>query len=79
MTRTAPTYTTTDLDVMTGIYNDIREIPQIVAIAGIVEGRFFDKEAPEAAARFRQNATLQNFLSAKRTVYRLFREVRDRR
>ena len=67
-----PTFKTTDIDLMSGIYEQTGEIPHIVHLGGgLVEGRFSDPEAPEAARKFRNDNRLQNFIAAKKTVFRL--------
>jgi hypothetical protein len=78
MTRST-TFKTTETDCAADVTNRTGEYPEITHIGGgIFEYRFHDKDAPEAARRFRNDGRLQAFLAAKRTVYRLFRDARDR-
>ena len=78
MTRTI-SYRTTETDCAADVTNITGEYPEIASIGGgLFEYRFYDQDAPEAARRFRNDGRLQAFLAAKKTVYRLFRDARDR-
>lgn len=66
------TYRTTDVDSMAAVYEHIGELPDLVQIStGVTEARFTSPDAPEAARRFRNDNRLQNFISAKKTIFRL--------
>jgi|GEM_PF-2397910 len=67
-----PTFKTSDLDTAAAVYDCISEIPEMIQIGDRIEARFYSDQAPEAARRFRNNSPLQNFLTAKKTIYRLF-------
>ena len=78
MTRSiTTTFKTTDLDVMAGVYQLTGELPVLSTAGGVIEATFSDPEAPGAARRFRADNAIQNYISAKRVVHRLFRQVRE--
>lgn len=66
------TYRTTDIDTAAAVFDMTSEMPQATQIGGgLVEFRFGAAEAPEAARKFRNNNQLQNFITAKKTIFRL--------
>jgi hypothetical protein len=72
-----PTFTTTDVDAMGGVYDRTGNIPQLVHLGGgIVEARFFDPDAPEAARQFHNDGAVQKFISAKKTIFRLIQQAK---
>ena len=75
MTR-QPTFKTTDFDCAGGVSGTTGELPELHMTGDIAECWFYDKDAPEAARRFRNDGNLQNFISAKKTLFRLFKQAR---
>lgn len=66
------TYRTTDLDAAASVYDQTADIPQAVHLGrGLVEFRFMAPEAPEAARKYRNDNRLQDFITAKKTIFRL--------
>lgn len=60
------------IDTASAVYEQTSEIPEFVQVGDRLEARFYDSAAPDAARRFRNNNPLQNYLSAKKVIYRLF-------
>lgn len=74
---TRPTFITTDVDAMGGVYDRTGNIPELVNIGGgLVEARFTDPDAPEAARQFRNDGAVQRFITAKKTIFRLIQQAR---
>lgn len=73
MTRQV-TFRTTDIDAASAVYNETSEIPEMVKVGDLVEARFYGEGATDAARKFRNNNPLQNFLTAKKMIYRLFQK-----
>jgi len=73
MTKPA-TFRTIDVDAAAAVYNEISEVPELVPVGDRLEARFYDPAAPEAARRFRNDNLLQNYLSSKKVIFRLFQK-----
>lgn len=67
------------LDTVAGVTHRTGEIPrqETDPTSGLVMFHFSGADAPEAAQQFQTDAHLQSYLSAKRTVHRLFRQARQ--
>lgn len=68
------TFRTSCIDTASAVYNETSEVPEMIKIGDLVEARFYGDGAPESARRFRNNNPIQNFLSAKKMIYRLFQK-----
>lgn len=78
MTSTAITFKTTDLDTATGVHARTGEFPKTsTTLDHRCEFSFTRSDAPEAARAFRTDDAIQNFIAAKKTIFRLFRSERN--
>ncbi|MDD2736279.1 MAG: hypothetical protein PHF56_20295 [Desulfuromonadaceae bacterium] len=73
------TFRTDNIDHATGIYNETGELPETEVYRNTVNFLFSDPDAQKAARKFMSDAYLQHYLSAKRTIFRLFRQAKTGR
>lgn len=77
-TSTTVTFRTTDFDTATGVHALTGEFPKTSTTHDRrCEFCFSRSDAPEAARAFRTDDAIQNFIAAKKTIFRLFRSERN--
>ena len=75
---TTITFRTTDFDTATGVHARTGEFPRTTMTQDRqCEFCFYQSDAPEAARAFRTDDKIQNYISAKKTIMRLFRSERN--